>query len=123
MKRVDPADDKTSLGAVLIAKGVITQEEVDAAAKEGKKSGLLLGKVLIYLGGDGADFPKLSQHQIDEALAHQDDKRTPPLRIWRRVGAAIRAINAAINGMKEAGRTYVDGADQARRITMNDDDK
>lgn len=117
-----PRAPKALLGDLLMAKGLLTERELDAAMAWHRKLGVRLGVVLTEYGGRGLGFPRLTAHQIDDAIAHQSHERAPRWRIGRRVLAALRSLRAADASMREAGAACAAGAGHARSITLGGDE-
>lgn len=114
-----PASDKTSLGNILKAKGLITQPQLKAALDMGKALDLMLGEVLVLHGGYSS-FPKFTPREIDILLERQAHNRTPWWRVIRRAYTALRAMTFADRAVQELGDDYTASAATTRRITMSD---
>lgn len=78
--------NKLRLGDVLIAKGIITEEQLGLALKEQKKKGLLLGDTLIVLG-------YISQDKLIEVLSEQLDIEYVDLRKANFDDQAVNLVN------------------------------
>jgi len=71
MKRLPPADDPTSLGAILVAMSAVTPEQLELAVEQQERATLehLLGKLLV---ADG----HCTHEQLEIALAAQEAMRS-----------------------------------------------
>jgi hypothetical protein len=105
---VDPKDDPTSLGAILVSMGTITDEDLSEAVEMLQRSSIerQIGNQLVVLD-------KCSTEQVDIALAAQEKMRSG------KHGQAVAVVDIALARKKctnEARRGLIkQGEEMARR--------
>lgn len=109
---------KTRIGDLLIAAHLVTQAQVDEALAIAKVMRMQLGQVFVELGGQNPRIPKLTEHQIEAALAGQDHGRAGARPVVEK-DATVRALDAAIKADNDHAATRVETAEAARKITLN----
>lgn len=114
-----PAEDASSLGSLLLSAGLVTQEQLSEAVKIARIMRVRLGEAFVRFGGQGK-VPALSENQIEAALAKQDHVRARKRPLVEK-DAAIRALEAAHAERREHACALSEGAEQARKITINED--
>lgn len=92
----DPKTDPTSLGAILVSMGTITQEELDMAVEMQERSSIerQLGNQLVVLD-------VCSNEQIDIALAAQEKMRKNPHEHAVAVADIALARKKRVNGERQ----------------------
>jgi hypothetical protein len=118
---MNPADDPTTLGALLVAAGLITPSQLEAALSMKRVMNKVpLGQIFVRFGGEGQPFPQISEHQIEVLLAEQDHGRANKRPIGEK-DAARRAMSAARASLAATTRTLAENEETSRKITLNED--
>ena len=111
---------KTRVGDLLIAAGLVTQPQVDEAVRIASIMRVQLGRVFVEFADQNPQIPKLTEHQVEAAIASQDHIRSGGRPIVQK-DAAIRALEVAKKADDAHAAERIASAETARKITVNTD--